>query len=414
MSNLDTVRTWLGSKKKEIVELETLLNGIIAMAPESGGEGELKKCEALTEYLRSKGFKNFERYDAPDQRVPSGIRPNLVVTIPGADDSRTIWIMTHMDVVPPGDLGKWKTDPWKAVEKDGRVYGRGVEDNQQGLVGSVFAARAFLENGIVPVHTVKLLFVADEEVGSTYGIQYLLKAHSLFRTDDIIVIPDGGDDQGATIEIAEKNLLWLRFVTKGKQAHGSRPDQGANAHLAGCDLALRVNALEEFFGERNALFDPDKSTFQPTKKESNVPNINTIPGDDVMCVDCRILPCYPLSVVRKEIERIVREVETKHGVTITCIEEQTVESRATPVDAPVVRALGASIKAIYGVDYRPIGIGGGTVGAYLRNAGFDAVVWSKMDETAHQPNEYTILDNLVGDASVMAALMLGTGIPAIE
>ena len=179
-----------------------------------------------------------------------------------------------MDVVPPGELAKWETDPWKVVEKDGRVYGRGVEDNQQGLVGSVFAGLAFLANGITPAYTVKLLYVADEEVGSAYGIQYLLKAHNLFRKDDIIVIPDGGDDQGSTIEIAEKNLLWLRFQTKGKQTHGSRPDQGANAHLAACDLAVRLNGLEQFFGERNDLFEPNRSTFQPTKKEANVPNIN--------------------------------------------------------------------------------------------------------------------------------------------
>ncbi len=412
MKELDTVRDWLKAQKPEMVKLETLLTSIPAMAPESGGEGELKKCEALTEWLRAKGFTNFERFDAPDSRVPSGIRPNLVVTLPGADDSRSVWIMTHMDVVPPGELAKWETDPWKVVEKDGRVYGRGVEDNQQGLVGSVFAGLAFLANGITPAFTVKLLYVADEEVGSAYGIQYLLKAHNLFRKDDIIVIPDGGDDQGSTIEIAEKNLLWLRFQTKGKQTHGSRPDQGANAHLAACDLALRLNGLEQFFGERNDLFEPNRSTFQPTKKEANVPNINTIPGEDVLCMDCRILPTYPLATVRKEVERIAREVESKHGVSIRWTEEQAVESRPTPMDAPVVKALGASIKTVYGVDYRPIGIGGGTVGAYLRNAGFDAVVWSKMDETAHQPNEYCVLDNLIGDASVMAALMLGTGISA--
>ena len=81
-----------------------------------------------------------------------------------------------------------------------------------------------------------------------------------------------------------------------------------------------MNALEEFFGERNDLFEPNRSTFQPTKKESNVPNINTIPGDDVMCMDCRILPCYPLAAVRTEIERIAREVEKKYGVTVTWTE----------------------------------------------------------------------------------------------
>jgi len=407
MKELDTLSAWIQSQVPAMIELQTRLTSIPALAPESGGEGELAKCEDLTLALREMGFSRFERYDAPDTHVSSGIRPNLVVTIPGKDDSRTLWFMAHLDVVPPGELAKWDTDPWKVVQKDGKLYGRGVEDNQQGLVASVFAALAFLKNGMVPAHTVKLLFVADEEVGSAYGIQYLLKNHSLFRPDDLIVIPDGGDDKGETIEVAEKNLLWLRFSTKGKQTHGSRPDQGANAHLAACDLALRLNALEQFFDRRDPLFEPDRSTFQPTKKEANVPNINTIPGDDVFCMDCRILPCYSLDSVRAEVARIAREVEQKHGVAVSWTEEQAVESRATPVDAPVVKALSQAVKTVYGVTARPIGIGGGTVGAYLRNAGFDAVVWSRMDETAHQPNEYCTLENLTGDAHVMAALMLG-------
>lgn len=407
MKELDTLSAWIQSQVPAMIELQTRLTSIPALAPESGGEGELAKCEDLTLALREMGFSRFERYDAPDARVSSGTRPNLVVTIPGKDDSRTLWFMAHLDVVPPGELAKWDTDPWKVVQKDGKLYGRGVEDNQQGLVASVFAALAFLKNGMVPAHTVKLLFVADEEVGSAYGIQYLLKNHSLFRPDDLIVIPDGGDDKGETIEVAEKNLLWLRFSTKGKQTHGSRPDQGANAHLAACDLALRLNALEQFFDRRDPLFEPDRSTFQPTKKEANVPNINTIPGDDVFCMDCRILPCYSLDSVRAEVARIAREVEQKHGVAVSWTEEQAVESRATPVDAPVVKALSQAVKTVYGVTARPIGIGGGTVGAYLRNAGFDAVVWSRMDETAHQPNEYCTLENLTGDAHVMAALMLG-------
>lgn len=407
MKELDTLSAWIQSQVPAMIELQTRLTSIPALAPESGGEGELAKCEDLTLALREMGFSRFERYDAPDTRVSSGIRPNLVVTIPGKDDSRTLWFMAHLDVVPPGELAKWDTDPWKVVQKDGKLYGRGVEDNQQGLVASVFAALAFLKNGMIPAHTVKLLFVADEEVGSAYGIQYLLKNHSLFRPDDLIVIPDGGDDKGETIEVAEKNLLWLRFSTKGKQTHGSRPDQGANAHLAACDLALRLNALEQFFDRRDPLFEPDRSTFQPTKKEANVPNINTIPGDDVFCMDCRILPCYSLDSVRAEVARIAREVEQKHGVAVSWTEEQAVESRATPVDAPVVKALSQAVKTVYGVTARPIGIGGGTVGAYLRNAGFDAVVWSRMDETAHQPNEYCTLENLTGDAHVMAALMLG-------
>lgn len=404
--SFDAVKKRIASSKAEIVELETLLTSHPALAPESGGDGELEKVIALEGWLKSQGFTQFQRFDAPDSRVSSGIRPNLVVTIPGKDDSFSVWFMAHTDVVPVGELSLWHTDPWKVIEKDGRLYGRGVEDNQQGLVASTVAALALLREGITPLHTVKLLFVADEEVGSTYGIKYLLKEHNLFKKDDIILIPDGGDSQGATIEVAEKNLMWLQFTVKGKQTHGSRPDEGINATLAGYDLALRVHGLETVFDKRDTLFDPPYSTFQPTKKEANVPNINTIPGEDVFCMDCRILPCYTLDQVRVELRRCVKEVEDKYGVKVEWTEPQTSESPATPVDAPVARRLAEAVKAVTGVDTRFIGIGGGTVGAELRVKGFNAVVWSKLDETAHQPNEYTIIDNLISDSQVMAYMML--------
>jgi len=408
-SDLQTLSEYIKSQIPAMVSLETLLSSIPAMSPESEGEGELAKCEALALALRELGFSQFERYDAPDSRVSSKIRPNLVVTIPGKDDSRRVWFITHMDVVPPGDLTKWETDPWKVIEKDGKIFGRGVEDNQQGLVSSIFAVLAFLKTGITPPHTIKLLFSADEETGSEYGTLYILEHFSLFRENDLILIPDGGDAQGATIEIAEKNLLWLKITTKGKQAHGSRPDQGSNAHLAACALALALNGLETFFDRRDSLFEPDRSTFQPTRKETNVPNINTIPGLDVFCMDCRILPCYTLDIVLKEISRIARDIEAAYHVEITWTKEQTAESPATPVTAPVVRLLSDAIKEVYGVTASPVGIGGGTVAAGLRNRGFDAVVWSRMDETAHQPNEYCILENLTGDACVMAAFILDSG-----
>ena len=214
--SFDAVKKRIASSKAEIVELETLLTSHPALAPESGGDGELEKVIALEGWLKSQGFTQFQRFDAPDSRVSSGIRPNLVVTIPGKDDSFSVWFMAHTDVVPVGELSLWHTDPWKGVEKDGRLYGRGVEDNQQGLVASTVAALALLREGITPPHTVKLLFVADEEVGSTYGIKYLLKEHNLFKKDDIILIHDGGDSQGATIEVAEKYLMWLQFIVKGK------------------------------------------------------------------------------------------------------------------------------------------------------------------------------------------------------
>ena len=407
MSNFLSVKDFIAQQKDTMIELERLLCSIPALAPESGGAGELKKCEALEVYLKKLGFTQFERFDAPDTRVSSGIRPNLVVTIPGKDDSKRVWIMAHTDVVPPGELSKWESDPW-VLKRDGdKIIGHGVEDNQQGLTGAVFAAYAFVALKIQPAHTIKLLFVADEEVGSRYGVIYLLKNHQLFKKQDIIIVPDGGDPSGETIEVAEKNLLWLKVVVHGVQTHASRPDLGKNAHIAAADLALRLNALEKVFSKQDTLFEPPYSTLQPTKKEANIPNINTIPGDDVFYMDCRILPCYRVAEVMEKAKAEAAAIEAKYGVQVELIIDDSAESPATPVDAEVVTMLSKAIEKVHGRKTKTIGIGGGTVAAPLREAGFNAVVWSTLDDMAHQPNEYCIMKNLIDDAQVLAALMYG-------
>ena len=399
-----TPRDFLSNSRSQIIELQTLLTSIPAIAPEGGGDGETRKCDALEAWLRDKGFESVERFEAPDSRVSSGKRPSLVVTIPGKDDSQRIWVMAHIDVVPVGDPKLWNTDPWTVVEKDGCIYGRGVEDNQQGLCSAVFAALYYLRNNIVPAHTVKLLFAADEENGSTYGAIWLIHNTSLFRKNDLILIPDGGDSKGCTIEIAEKNLLWLSIHVMGKQTHGSRPDNGANACLAANALALKLNGLEKFFDKRDPLFEPDYSTFQPTKREKNVDSINIIPGEDWFCMDCRILPCYTLEQVLEQVNLCCRQIEKDYRVKIEYTTPQKSESPATPVDSVVAQKLAQSIKRVHNLEPRFIGIGGGTVGAEFRREGIDAVVWSTLDDQAHQPNEYCIIDNLIKDSMTLVDL----------
>jgi succinyl-diaminopimelate desuccinylase len=327
--------------------------------------------------------------------------------------------MSHLDVVPPGEASLWQSDPWKAVVAEGgtgdggkllgkRIIGRGVEDNQQGLVSSVLAALSLRAQNIVPERTIKLLFAADEENGSAYGIEWLLKNRpTLFRKDDMVLIPDSGDSEGASIEIAEKNLLWIRFVTTGVQAHGSRPDLGVNAHLAGADLAVRLHyELSEKFGDQDPLFDPPYSTFEPTKKEANVPNFNTIPGEDVFCYDMRILPRHPVKNVLAEVDRIKAGIEAKYKVTVCYSLGQAKESKPTSPDAPVVKLLSKTVEEVYRLKTKTIGIGGGTVGAVLRNEGIDSAVWCRIDDRAHSPNEYALLENILGDAKVMGLLMI--------
>ena len=74
----------------------------------------------------------------------------------------------------------------------------------------------------------------------------------------------------------------------------------------------------------------------------------------------------------------------------------------------MVEALSSAIKVVYGVAGKPGGIGGGTVAACIRRKGFPVAVWGRMDETMHGPDEYCVLDYLLGDAKVFAHVLLET------
>ena len=67
----------------------------------------------------------------------------------------------------------------------------------------------------------------------------------------------------------------------------------------------------------------------------------------------------------------------------------------------MAKKLAAAIKSVHGINPRFIGIGGGTVGSELRREGIDAVVWSTLDDQAHQPNEYCSIKNMIADAETL-------------
>jgi succinyl-diaminopimelate desuccinylase len=398
----------IDSYRDEMIALQIALSAHPAVGPENGGDGELLKANFLKDRLMGLGFKNFRHYDAQDSRVSSGIRPNFVTTIEGKDKNRFIWIITHMDIVPPGELRLWSSDPYKANVKDGHIIGRGVEDNQQDMVASIFAAKAMMDEGLIPEYSINLCFVSDEETSSNMGLYYMIDStENLFSQDDLIVVPDSGNPEGSLIEVAEKSMLWLCFKTKGKQCHGSNPQLGNNAFVAASHLVIKLTGLKKLFPKTDPLFDPPQSTFEPTKKEANVGNINTIPGEDVFCMDCRVLPEYDLQDVMSAIQKIVRGIEKKFKVQIEISTAQYVQSaKPTSHDAPVVRALTEAIEKVYHIKAFAGGVGAGTVASYIRKKNYPVAVWSKTKQTAHQPDENCPIDNMIGNAKVFACLFL--------
>ncbi len=397
--------TFLDQNRDTVISLQQELVSRPAIGPENGGQGEQAKADFLAAYLRQIGLTKVQNLAAPDSRVETGERPNLAAILPGLDTSRTLWIVSHMDVVPPGDLQLWTSDPF-TLHRDGDIiYGRGVEDNHHGLVASVLAAKAFIHTGRTPKINLGLLLVADEETGNTYGFEYVMSQHKeLFQAQDQFLVPDFGQADASCIEVAEKGLMWLKITVHGQQCHASTPQAGKNSLVAAAQCILELRKLYSFFDVRNQLFDPPYSTFEATKIEANVPNVNTIPGKGVFYCDCRILPGYSLSDVMSRVSQIAGRVAEKTGqqIEVELVHQQ--QTSNTPSDCPLVHSLQRAIADVYHVQAMPHGIGGGTVASYARRQGFHAAVWATLPGNAHQPNEQTSIQNIIQDAKVMTRL----------
>jgi succinyl-diaminopimelate desuccinylase len=391
----------------QCVDFMVNICSIPALGPDNQGDGEMAKYTVVREEVLSLRPDNVEEIHAPDERVPDGVRPNLLAMFNGKDSSHTLWILSHIDVVPPGERKLWSHDPFKPEVKDGYISGRGVEDNGQAVVASIFAARAVRETGSFGMN-VGLALVSDEETGSLYGLDYVLRQRpDLFKPEDLILVPDAGNKDGDVIEIAEKHLLHVKFTLKGLQGHASRPDKHKNSLRAAAHLIVELDdALHRKFPGKNPFFSPPESTFEPTRKEANVPNVNTIPGEDIFFFDCRILPDLNLAQIIQEMKRVSKDIEEKFGVQVSVEEFLRSESpNPTPSDAPVVVALASAVQEIYGVQARPQGIGGQTVATFFRKRGLYAAVWEKILQMAHAPNERITIENLLGNTKVFAKLM---------
>ncbi len=386
--------------KKEMVGSLMELVKVPAISPESGGEGEGKKSKFVEELCGNIGFDRIYHYDTFSHGVK---RPNLIAKIKGKKSESRLWVIAHLDVVPPGELKLWKTLPFEPIIKNGKIFGRGTEDNGQDLIAALYAIKAIRNLRIVPQRDICFAALSDEETLSKYGMKYLVKK-GIFKKGDVFLVPDGGSPNGSLIEVGEKSLLWLEIATIGKQCHASMPEKGANALEAGSYFICKLKDLRKTFNQKNPLYEPSYSSFTPTKRLANVPNINTIPGSDTFYIDCRILPCYKISEVLRFLEKIKKEVEKEKKVRIKIKIIQKEKATETERQISIVKGLRQVVQKVCRVKPKVRGVGWGTCAAFVRRLGYPAVVWSKVERTAHQPNEYAKIENLLTDSKVFALL----------
>jgi succinyl-diaminopimelate desuccinylase len=205
MPSLEEIISTVETYRNDMVDALTEMLRIPAIGPENGGEGEFERARFVRELAERCGFEDIEMFDALDERVRLRLRPNVVAKKRGQTD-QMVWIVTHIDTVTPGNLDAWTYPPFSPKVMDGKLYGLGAEDNGQALVGTLFAAKALNELGLVPERGIGLAMVSDEETGNTKGIKFLID-NNVFHKNDFIYVPDFGVSDGSVIEVAEKHIL---------------------------------------------------------------------------------------------------------------------------------------------------------------------------------------------------------------
>jgi acetylornithine deacetylase/succinyl-diaminopimelate desuccinylase-like protein len=218
---------------------------VIRSDPPNAFEGGV--FDYLKEGFEQAGFPTIEQ----ETSLGPG-RSNLLVLSkePGGEDSHDgLMFAGHMDVVPPGDEATWLKDPFEPwIDGLGQLHGRGSTDMKGGIAAYIAAFLACGERLAQPESKlVGLLFTVSEELTLTGAKAFAASPEvELFST---AVVPE---PSGLVLVRGHKGVIFAKFTTHGKAAHGSVPEKGVNAIKIAIDL---YGGLESRFLADQALYD---------------------------------------------------------------------------------------------------------------------------------------------------------------
>src|SRR5436190_1572336 len=192
--------------------------------------------EAMAKRLKAAGFADADIHVVG----PSDRKKNLVVRLKGTGQEKPVLLIGHLDVVE-ALRSDWTTDPFKFIEKDGYFYGRGTEDMKEGDAILVTNFIRLKREGYLPDRDLIVALTADEEGGSSNGVDWLLKEHRDWIDAEYCINLDGGEFEKdrdkrllAGIQASEKVYVDFQFESLNPGGHSSVPSpDNAIYHLAG-------------------------------------------------------------------------------------------------------------------------------------------------------------------------------------
>ena len=382
----DHIVNYIQEQEEEIVRLSTELISANTTNPPGN---EYLAVDVIKKYFSAHGI----RYDT-FEKAPG--RTNIIGSI--GKGSPTLLVACHLDVVPAGD--GWETDPFKSVVKDGRIFGRGANDNKGQMAPMLVLAKLLKDNESKLNGTLLLVGAADEEKGSSLGLEYLLDECGI--TADYAIIPDVANNM-KIIDVGEKGALFLNITSYGKQSHGSTPEKGINAIWNMIELLNQVKELKHKCTSHE-LFSP------PTLNLGTISGgaaHNIVPAKCEAKLDIRYLPGETEKEILDNIYKIIASIENhnptaKFDITI----DTHLPPTQIPADNPLISLISKHTESILGTRPIPIGFSGVTVCKQLIEKGIMAVGFGPGDEDqAHIANESIEIQELLDFGKIMGLVI---------
>lgn len=347
-------------------------------------------CQALMmQRLETIGFRctplpfddtqNFWAEWRPDWEAPKDATPLLAFA-------------GHTDVVPPGPLSDWDSDPFVPTVRDGLLFGRGAADMKGSLAAMITACEDFLGNiqhtGTQPKGRIGFLITSDEEGPATNGTVRVMEWLCEQDIDiDYCVVgePSSGEQLGDTIKNGRRGSLNGRLKILGRQGHVAYPQHAENPlHRA---LPALQDLVHREWDAGNEYFPA--TSFQITNFHAGTGVTNVIPGHAELLINFRFSTQQTADGLEEAVERILSD----HGVKADVHWNLSGNPFITG-EGVLTNACRAAVRDVNGVETVLSTSGGTSDGRFIAPYGAQLVELGPINASIHRVNEHVRVEDL--------------------
>lgn len=295
-------------------------------------------------------------------------------------DAPLVCLAGHVDVVPPGPLDQWASDPFTATERDGYLYGRGASDMKGPLAAMITAAERMAASGRAN-GSIALLVTSDEEGDAVDGTAFVvesLRARGVRIDACIVGEPTSGETLGDTIKHGRRGSLGGELRIIGVQCHIAYPERGRNPILSSLPALMALAGTTWDGG--NADFQP--TSFQISNIHAGTGASNVIPGSLDVAFNFRFSP----ESTAAGLQTRLRAILDRHELDYQLAWKPIAHPFATP-RGPLCDAVTEAVVAATGVSPALSTSGGTSDGRFLAGIAREVVEFGPTNETIHKIDE---------------------------